>query len=312
MTGWYISNIVLFQQTLTTLLLALSIQIPMRVGVFSFAGIGAVGIGGYTAASAMIHLGWSTYPAIILGTIVPGVLTFLLGLVVQRLSGLYLGMATLAFTMIVAVVAVNGGKLTGGASGLFGAVGDIGLPQIFLIVLVVVAVVAYFELGGRGRRVDAVREDPSLAAAIGISVGRYRRVAFLTSGLVGGLAGGIMTLQRTSITPAEVNFHLIVVSLTVIVVGGFGSWVGVLIGSIVFVWLPTWLSFVSDWESIIYGFLVALAAIFLPGGIHGLLRSWVHRIRSGGRPQAVETSAIPSIRLPLRERSKSQKEGLGS
>ena len=282
MSDWYTSNIILIQQTFTTLLLALSIQIPMRAGVFSFAGVGAFGIGGYTAAIAMLHLGWGTISSIALGVAVPGVVTGLLGLLVQRLNGLYLGMATISFTLIVAVIAVNGGDLTGGASGLFGALGDFGTLEILAVTAAVVLATQVTESGSLGRRVDAVRHDPELANAMGINVGRYRRATFLASGLVGGLAGAITTLLRSTITPAEVNFHLVVLALTVIVVGGTRSWLGVLIGSVVFVWLPTWLGFVSEWEDIIYGVIVALAAIFLPEGLLGVGRQFWHRARTRG------------------------------
>lgn len=282
MSDWYYSNIVLLQQTLTTLLMALSIQIPMRMGVFSFAGIGAFGIGGYTAAAAMLHLGWATFPSIVLGMLIPGVIVYLLGLIIQKLNGLYLGMATIAFTLIVAVVAVNGGELTGGAAGLFGALGDLTFGSILIVAVVVVVITQLTESGGLGRRIDAVREDPELASALGIDVVRYRRLSFLASGLVGGLAGGVTTLLRSTITPAEVNFHLVVLALTVIVVGGTRSWVGVVIGSIVFVWLPTVVSFVSEWEEFIYGIVVVLAALFLPNGAFGVIRDAWHRLRIRG------------------------------
>ena len=280
MNSWLDSNTILLQQTLTTFLMALSIQIPMRMGVFSFAGVGAFGIGGYTAAAAMIHLGWGTLPSILLGAIIPGVVVFLLGLVVQRLTGLYMGMATIAFTLIVAVVAVNGGELTGGAAGLFGALGNLTLGGIVVIVVIVAASTQLTESGSLGRRIDAVREDPELANAMGIDVGRYRRLSFLASGVVGGLAGGITTLLRSTITPAEVNFHLVVLALTVIVVGGTGSWLGVVIGSLVFVWLQTVVGFVSKWEEFIYGVIVVLAAVLLPGGVLGVGRDLWHRIRT--------------------------------
>lgn len=280
MSDWYNANAVLLQQTLTTILMALSIQIPMRMGVFSFAGIGAFGIGGYTAAAAMIHLGWATFPAILLGMLLPGVIVYVLGLIVAKLNGLYLGMATIAFTLIVAVVAVNGGELTGGASGLFGALGDLTFGSILVVTLIVVLVTQLTESRGLGRRIDAVREDPELASAMGIDVTRYRQLSFLASGLVGGLAGGITTLLRSTITPAEVNFHLVVLALTVIVVGGARSWIGVVIGSIVFVWLPTVVSFVSEWEEFIYGVIVVLAALYLPNGVLGIIRDGWHRIRT--------------------------------
>ena len=282
MMDLFSSNVVLIRQTLTMILLALSIQIPMRVGVFSFAGVGAYGIGGYAAAIAMLHLGWSTLPAIALGMLIAGVLTYLLGLLVQRLTGLYLAMATIAFTLIISVVAVNGGELTGGASGLFGALGDLSLLDILVVVAIVVALTQVTESRGLGRRIDAVSNDPELANAMGINVGRYRRASFLASGLVGGLAGGITTLLRSTITPAEINFHLVVVALTVIVVGGRRSWMGVVIGSVVFVFLPTWLDFVDQWQEVIYGALVMLAAVFLPEGVLGVLRNLWHRLRTRG------------------------------
>ena len=280
MNDWYLSNIVLVQSTFTTLLLALSVQIPMRMGVFSFAGIGAYGIGGYVAAMCMVHREWTTVPAIVAGTLAAGIATFLLGLVVQRLTGLYMGMATIAFTLIVAVLAVNGGEWTGGASGLFGALGDITTGLIIGCAAVVVVLLQFTEMGGLGRRIDTVREDPELANAMGINVARYRRLSFLASGLVGGLAGALVTLLRSTITPDLVNFHLVVLALTVIVVGGSGSWIGALIGSLIFVWLPTWLVFIGEWEEIVYGVIVALAAIFLPSGVLGVAKNLWHRFRT--------------------------------
>lgn len=280
MSDWYYMNVVLIQTTLTTLLLALSIQVPLRFGVFSFAGVGAFGIGGYGAAIAMVQMEWSTWPAVALGAVTAAAAVFVLGLVVRRLTGLYMGMATIAFTLIVSVVAVNGGDLTGGAGGLYGALGEISMLQIVVVVAAVVAVLVWTEARGLGRRVDTVREDPELANALGIDVNGYRLMSFALSGLIGGLAGAITTLLRSTITPAEVNFHLVIVALTAIVVGGARSWLGALIGAVIFVWLPTWLSFVEEWEKVAYGFIVAAAAIYLPHGVLGVAKNALHRFRT--------------------------------
>lgn len=280
MSDWYYMNVVLIQTTLTTLLLALSIQVPLRFGVFSFAGVGAFGVGGYGAAMAMVHLEWSTWPAVAIGALAAATAVLVLGLVVRRLTGLYMGMATIAFTLIVSVVAVNGGDATGGAGGLYGALGEISMQQILLVVAGVVAVLVWTEARGLGRRIDTVREDPELANALGIDVNGYRLMSFAVSGLIGGLAGAITTLLRSTITPAEVNFHLVIVALTAIVVGGARSWLGALIGAVIFVWLPTWLSFVQEWEKVAYGFIVAAAAIYLPNGVLGVLKDALHRFRT--------------------------------
>ncbi len=89
-----------------------------------------------------------------------------------------------------------------------------------------------------------------------------------------------MTLLRGTDHPGLVNFHLVVLALTVIVVGGSGSWIGALIGSLIFVWLPTWLVFIGEWEEIVYGVIVALAAIFLPSGVLGVAKNLWHRFRT--------------------------------
>ena len=277
MSTWYDMNVVLIQTTLTTLLLALSIQVPLRFGVFSFAGVGAFGIGGYGAAIAMVQMEWSTWPAVALGAVTAAAAVFVLGLVVRRLTGLYMGMATIAFTLIVSVLAVNGGDWTGGPMGLYGALGEISVLQIVVVVLVVVGLLQVTELRGMGRRIDVVRDDPELANALGVDVARYRRLSFFVSGLIGGLAGAITTLLRSTITPSEVNFHLVILALTAIVVGGSRSWVGALIGSVIFVWLPTWIGFFAEWERVAYGFIVALAAIYLPSGVLGVVKDAWHR-----------------------------------
>lgn len=283
MTDWYLSNIVLVQSTLTVLLLALSVQVPMRVGVFSFAGVGCYGIGGYVAAIAMTRYAMSTAEAIAVAAVVAGVIGYLLGLLVQRLSGLYLAMATVAFTLIVSVLAVNGGEFTGGPSGIFGALGELDTGHILAVTLVVVAVLAVSELGGMGRRAETVREDPELASALGIDVGRYRRAAFGVSGVLGGLSGAMTILLRSTVTPDDVNFHLVVLALTVIIVGGARSWIGALIGAVIFVWLPSILGFVGEWEGVVYGVIVALAAIYLPGGVVGAVVDGHRRLQRSKR-----------------------------
>lgn len=294
MMSWYLSNAVVIEATMTTLLLALSIQLPLRVGVFSFAGVGCFGIGGYTAAIAMTRFDMSAWPAILLGTVLAGIACYLLGLLVQRLTGLYLAMATVAFTLIVAVIATNGGQMTGGASGIFGAVGGLFNWQVFLILAAVIAVLAFSEIGPLGRKIDTVREDPELAASLGINVSKYRQLTFLASGIIGGLAGSVTTLLRSTITPAEVNFHLIVIALTVIIIGGFGSWIGALIGAIFVTWLPTFVQGVAEWEPLIYGVLVTLAAIFLPGGVLGFIKDMIYKSRSKKRtpPSPFEGSPV--------------------
>ncbi|MCW2529419.1 MAG: branched-chain amino acid transporter permease [Pseudonocardiales bacterium] len=270
MTLWYDSHLVLIQATFINILFALSIQVPLRMGVFSFAGVGFYGIGSYTAAIVNIRYGWSVVLCILAGMAVAAVVGYVLALVVGRLGGLYLGMATIAFDLILTVVAINGGSLTGGALGLYGAVADVTILQLIVITLIALVIVAFSERGKLGRQIESVRDDPELASSVGVRVARMRRMSFVAGGLLGGASGAMNVLIRSTISPDSLGFSLVTLALTMIIVGGARSWLGAVIGAIIFTWLPNVLDFVSEWQAIIYGVIVALAAIYVPGGIVGV------------------------------------------
>jgi branched-chain amino acid transport system permease protein len=295
MSTWYDAHLVLIQATFVSLLLALSIQVPLRMGVFSFAGVGFYGIGAYTSAIMIIEHGWSAPEAIALGMVFAAVGGFVLSLVVQRLDGIYLGMATIAFDLILSVIVVNAGTTTGGPQGLFGALADLSMLDIVIAVVVVLAIIAWTERGKIGRRIEALREDPALAISMGIKVGRMRRMSFVASGLLGGLAGGVNVVVRTTVTPDDIGFPLVVLALTMIIVGGRRSWLGAVIGAVIFTWLPSFLSFVGTWQNIIYGAIVALAAVWIPGGLVGsatdIFRAVQARRRRAAAPAADSTAA---------------------
>ena len=284
MTDFFNSNLVLVQATLSGLVLALSIQVPLRMGVFSFAGAGSYGLGGYAAALLVIHLNMNTFEAIGVTILITAFVGLLLGLVISRLNGLYLAMATVAFDLIIGVVAINGGTFTGESTGLYGVIVDFTTTQMFILTLVVLVLVALSERGRIGRRTQAVRDDQQLAASSGVNVRRYRLMVFVASGALGGLAGAMNVMVRTTIGPLDIGFSLIVLALTMIIVGGAMSWKGAVLGAIIFTWLPHFLDFIGQWQNLAYGIIVALAAIFLPRGIHGVIVDgirWVQRRRRG-------------------------------
>ncbi|RBY83678.1 branched-chain amino acid ABC transporter permease [Geodermatophilus sp. TF02-6] len=304
MSGFLSTNLVLVQSTLSGLLLALSIQVPLRMGVFSFAGAGSYGIGAYGAGILVLRYEYGALPAIALTVVATAVVGLLLGLLINRLAGLYLAMATVAFDLIISVVAINGGELTGASTGLYGIIADFTTAQMVVLTLVALALVALSERGRLGRRVETVREDPELAASMGISVRRYRLAAFVASGALGGLAGAMNVLVRSTVGPLDIGFGLIVLALTMIVVGGSRSWVGAVIGAVIFTWLPDLLAVIGEWQELVYGVIVAVAAIYLPRGIHGVLADgvrWVQRKRRDRRAAAagvVEEDEDGGVRPP--------------
>lgn len=280
MTGWFSANQVLIQTIFANALFALSIQIPLRFGVFSFAGVGSYGIGGYTVAIVVARYHQSLFPALAAGAVTGAVVGYLLARLLQRLSGLYLGMATIAFDLIISVLATNGGTLTGGAAGMFGVLVNVSTLQIVALTVVVIVAIAMTERGRVGRKIEVVREDPELAAALGIDVQLMRRIAFIASGALGACAGGLSVALETTIAPTDINFSLVVLALTMIVVGGAGSWLGAVIGAVVFTWLPTLLAFVGTWKGVIYGAIVAIVAIWAPGGLVGVATDFLRASRT--------------------------------
>jgi branched-chain amino acid transport system permease protein len=284
MTDFYNGNLVLIQSTLVGLLMALSIQVPLRMGVFSFSGIGCYGLAAYGGAIVTIRYETPPLLTIVLAALVSGVVSLGLGALVNRLGGLYLGMATIAFDLIISVVATNGGDLTGGPTGLFGAISDLSMTEVFLIALIAILALALTERGRLGRRVNTVRDDPELASAMGIKVRNYRLGAFVVSGFLGGAAGAINTLLRTTVSPTDIGFSLVVLALTMIIIGGARSWLGALIGAVIFTWLPDILEVVGQWQTIIYGIIVALAAIWVPRGLLGLVTDGWRALQRRRRP----------------------------
>lgn len=287
MMAFYDANLVLIQATLTGLLLALSIQVPLRMGVFSFAGAGSYGIGAYAAGILVLRADMAAIPAIAISVLITATIGLVLGLLIHKLNGLYLAMATVAFDLIVTVIANNGGEWTGGAVGLFGVLTDFTMPMMFALTLGVLGLVILSEQGRTGRRVDAVRDDPELAASTGIAVRRYRLTAFVVSGAIGGLAGALNVLVRSYVGPLDIGFGLIVLALTMIIVGGSRSWKGAVIGAVIFTWMPHFLTVIGEWQELVYGVIVAAAAVFLPRGIYGVLvdlKRWFQRVRRSKEP----------------------------
>jgi branched-chain amino acid transport system permease protein len=270
MSMWYNAHITLFQTVAIYTILALSFQVVLRSGVFSFASVGFYGIGAYATANLSSH-GFGGIPVmliVIAGCALGG---YGLSLPLTRLRGLYLGMATFAFDQIVQVAANNGGSLTGGAVGLFGVPLSVSTNELYVVALICIVLVSQLERRSLGRSITVLRVDEQLARSMGVEVNRHRNFIFALSAALGGLAGVLNTYTYSSIAPAGFGFDLITVGLTMAIVGGVISWRGSVIGAVLIVWFPEVFSFVGKYKEIVYGALVILVVVYEPNGILGLL-----------------------------------------
>lgn len=284
MSGLFHSHIVLIEQTAIDAVLAMSVQVALRTGVFSFAGIGFFGVGAYAGANLIEHLNGAA--VLILVTVACAIFGYILSLPLVRLRALYLGMATFAFVQILAVVAVNGGGITGGALGRFGIPRVLSTWELFVITGVCALTLAVFERGALGRSLQMIRVDERLAQSAGLNVAHARSVVFGISAALGALAGMMRAFTFGTITPADYGFDLVVAGLTMAVIGGVSSWRGALIGAIVIAWSPEIFSSAGRYHTVAFGVLIVAVVMFEPDGVMGIVNrclSAIRRVRRRGR-----------------------------
>jgi branched-chain amino acid transport system permease protein len=277
MIAWFGSNETLLLTGLAYYIVGLSFQVVLRSGVFSLAAAGFWGVGAYTSALLSEWLGWGV--AVVAALALAGALAVGLAAVVARLRGLYLGMATIAFDLLVVSLAYSWDSLTGGALGLFGIPRSATLLSVGGLAAAATVVVALLQSRAGGRFVDALRTDETLARSLGIETGRLRAATIVLSGVLGALAGAVTPLIFGVLGPEESGFPLVVLGLTIVVIGGAGSWVGVAIGAAVVTVLPEVLRGVDEWRDVVYGVLVVLMVIFAPSGLLGVVRAGWDRLR---------------------------------
>lgn len=265
-------NEVLLMTATTYYVVGLAFQVVLRSGVFSLAAAGCWGIGAYTCALAAPGLGWLT--GVVLALVLSAATGLALALALHRLRGLYLGMATIAFDLLVVSLALGWDSVTGGALGLYGIPRAATPWSLLAFAVLATLVVALVQSKAGGRFVDALRTDEPLARSLGIDTGRLRVSVSVLSAALGGLAGALTPLVFGVLGPEESGFPLVVLGLTIVVIGGSGSWVGPALGALVVTALPELLRFVEEWRDVVYGLLVVLTVLFAPSGLLGAIRRW--------------------------------------
>jgi branched-chain amino acid transport system permease protein len=286
MSLWFTAHEVLIKTTLIYVLLAFSFQVVLRSGLFSFASVGFFGLGGYGSASLTLH-GMPGPLALLLSVAGCLVLSILLALLLSRLRGLYLALSTVAFDLILGVVATNSGSVTGGPVGLFGVPATVSTAVLAVIVIVTIVLLSRLEHGPIGRSFELLRLNEDLALSVGIEVRRRRMVVFCISAVLGALAGGLDVFTFRTINPQTAGFALITTGLTMAVLGGIARWPGAVIGALIVVWLPSVISAIGDYRNVVDGTIIVLIVVFAPTGIVGLAqRGWtaVRRRRRGDGP----------------------------
>ena len=230
----------------TILLFGLDIVVGY-IGQVSLGHAALFGIGSYTAGVLFIHFGfpvWATIPASIIVTAFFG---GILALPALKVIGPYLAMVTLAFGTIAQILINEMTWLTEGPLGI-----KLPKPQLMgapmteaeffwvvaAIMILALIVIDRFVKSQMGRAFEALRDSPVACDCMGVSVYRFKVIAFVISAGFAGLAGCLYAYSEQYISPNTYNNELAVLFLLGIIMGGRKSRLGAVIGAAIIVLLP--------------------------------------------------------------------------
>lgn len=176
--------------------------------------------------------------ATVVGGVLAAAVALPVGLVVLRLRGHYLAVATIGLLIVVQGVAINWQSVTRGARGLSGLEQSTDIWWAFGWATVTVFVVWRMAYSPFGRAMAALRDDPLAAASRGVKVFSTRLTAFVVSAFFGGVGGSLLAHQITAVSPSTYDFDVTFLIIIMLVIGGMGSVTGSVVGAVVMTIVP--------------------------------------------------------------------------
>jgi ABC-type branched-subunit amino acid transport system permease subunit len=250
-------------------------------GLLSFAQLGFWGIGGYAAAIAVVDGKLGFAASVMFAALLAAVIALVTGFPILRTNRHAFVIVTLTFALLCALVARDWISVTRGPLGIpslpvptfFGFA--FASPTRFYYLAFAFAVLAlgilYALVTSRiGLLLKAIKQNEALARSQGISPMPYKLFAFVLGAALTGMAGGIYVFHLRIVDPTFLDFYYMQTFLIFVVLGGAGSFWGVVIASALMVALPEALRFTNDLRMVIYGFVLVVAMLVMPRGIAGV------------------------------------------
>jgi branched-chain amino acid transport system permease protein len=287
--------------------------------VVGFAGQIAIGwvalltVGAYTTAvltAGTVTSAWDPYLALAASGLGGAVFGAIIGLPALRLRNFYFAITTLGFATIVTQVALAWKSVTGGGIGTPGPVFpwpfDPGWGFYYLcfgLAALATWMTANIAASRFGRALIAIRDAEVAAEASGIAKPRLLMTVFLFSGALAGIAGGLFSSLQSYITPDAFTFDLSILFFIAILIGGRGSILGPLLGTIILTVLPELAAPLVAWSTFLYAALLLVIVLALPGGIADLLDYRNRRPMTQHREIAPHAELLPKLLGEHRERA---------
>jgi branched-chain amino acid transport system permease protein len=262
--------------------LGLGLNVIVGVAGMLFLGHAAFyAIGAYSYALLNQYFGLGFWFALPLGGVFAALAGIALAFPVLRLRGDYLAIVTLGFGEIVRLLLENWSDITGGPSGISNiprpgffdmklSVADANIYIYYIVLaLAIVTIIAVSRLKDSriGRALQALREDEVACEAMGIDRVGVKVMAFGLGTAWAGFAGVIFAAKTTFINPASFTFFESAIILSIVVLGGMGSNLGVILGSAFLVLLPEYLRAFSEYRMIMFATAMVLMMVFRPQGL---------------------------------------------
>jgi branched-chain amino acid transport system permease protein len=273
----------LFTRVLILAIGAVSLNLIMGYGgMVSFGHAAYLGIGGYAVgilAKEGVNAGLVQWPVAIAAS---ALYALVVGALSLRTRGVYFIMITLAFAQMIYYVSIGLDRY-GGDDGLtiykrsqFGGIIDLNNKTVFYylcfaLLLASIYLVSRLVNSRFGLAIRGTRSNEGRMRAIGFPTFRYKLVCFVIAGAMCGLAGALLANHTNFISPAMMHWTRSGDLIVMVVLGGLGSLFGPLIGAVTFLLLEEGLSRFTEYPDLILGPVLLLVAIYVHGGIQGLL-----------------------------------------
>ena len=258
---------------------ALSQAIVFSAGTFSVASSGFAALGAYCAAILTVKQGVHPAAAVAMGTMLGLLAGLLLAMPLARLRGVYQAIASLAFVEVIVALILYFEDLTGGPLGFHNIPRMVTPWMLFAAMVLTMALLIILGRGGIGRAFDAMRQDPAVAASLGVNPTRYHVLSFALSGAIAGLFGGLDALRNFSLTAEQFGFSILIATLSAVVLGGRRTVFGPLVGVAILVLLPEIFRPLAQYRQAVYGLLLVLVMAYLPFGVFDTLLMSLRRRR---------------------------------
>jgi branched-chain amino acid transport system permease protein len=251
----------------------------LDLGYVAFFAIGAYSVALLTAPEPH-HLLWSFWIALPVGIVLAALAGILLGIPVLRMRGDYLAIVTLGFGEIIRILSKSDllSSFSGGPKGVNNIAGPtlFGKPfssDVDFVYMIMVAVILIIFITTRlhnsrvGRAWIAMREDETVARAMGINTLKFKLLAFAIGAAFAGLGGGLFAARNQFTGPEDHNLMVSINVLSVVIVGGMGSIPGVIAGAFALKGLPEVLRQLENYRVLAFGALLVAMMVLRPEGL---------------------------------------------